>query len=372
MKKPIHVQHVLLSLQPGGLENGVVNIVNHLSPERFRSSICCLKTAGEFAARISDRTTIDEMGWRGGNDPMLLLRLIRLFRRTRPDIVHTRNVESFFYGFVAAKLAGVSCIVHSEHGRNFDDRAMRFHVQRWFSGLSQGVFTVSAQLKQELVAHVGMPADSVAVLYNGVDLDRFGTGDRARMRAALGLAEDVLVIGSVGRLVPVKNYPLLLQAVAALDRRDVVLVLVGDGPERIALEALAASLSISQQVRFLGHRNDVTDLLSTMDIFVLPSLNEGMSNTLLEAMAAGIPSIASYVGGNPELISHERDGFLFSSGDVLALTRYLQILCSDGERRAAFGAAGRARMVREFSFPAMVARYEKFYLDSLARRATAA
>jgi sugar transferase (PEP-CTERM/EpsH1 system associated) len=367
MQKKIHIQHVLLSLQPGGLENGVVNVVNRLSAERFESSICCLKHAGEFSARINQGIPIHEMGWRSGNDPWLPIRLARLFRRTHPDIVHTRNAESFYYGFLGAKLAGIKCIVHSEHGRTFNDRPFRFRVQRWFSAYTQDVFAVSKQLRQDLAKHVGIPESRMQVLYNGVDLDRFGKGDRKTARQEMGVQETDLVVGSVGRLVTVKNYPLLLKSVAALGRTDVIAVLVGEGPARAELEALARSLGIEKSVRFLGHRDDVTRLLAGMDVFVLPSFSEGMSNTLLEAMASGAACVASNVGGNPELINHGIDGYLFESGDQQALMEYLRRLCDDADLRKAFGEAARARVVSEFSIQAMIARYENLYQETVSR-----
>lgn len=366
--QPLHIQHVVLSLQPGGLENGVVNVVNRLAPERFRSSVACLRHGGEFVARLQANTPVHELGWQGGNDWRLALRLARLFRTTRPDIVHTRNVEAFYYGFAAAKLAGIDCLIHSEHGRNFDDRPLRFHVQRWMTRHTDAVFTVSRQLKDDLVHHTGIPAQRVQVLANGVDLARFGVADREQVRAALGLRPTETVIGSVGRLVPVKNYPLLLQAFAALQNSDAVLVLVGAGPERASLEQQAQALGIAPRVRFLGHRDDVTQLMAAFDVFVLPSLNEGMSNTLLEAMASGVACVASNVGGNPDLIVHGEDGCLFESEDLATLTALLGALCRDAGRRAALGAAARRRIEREFSIDAMIARYERLYLSTSSRQ----
>ena len=367
MVDKIHIQHVLLSLQPGGLENGVVNVVNQLAADRFRSSVCCLKQSGEFAARMHPDVPVYEMNWQSGNDLLLPFRLARLFRRTRPDIVHTRNAESFYYGFLAAKLAGIRCIVHSEHGRTFQDRPLRFRIQRWFSTYTQGLFAVSHQLKSDLVRFIGIPEQRITVLYNGVDLERFKAGMRTSADDVLAFEEKKLIIGSVGRLVPVKDFALLLQAVALLSRQDLIVVLVGDGPERAALEALSASLGIERQVRFTGHSDDVRSLLTRFDIFVLPSLSEGMSNTLLEAMASGVACVASNVGGNPELVTHGESGFLFPCGDVASLTSYLKQLCDDAALRSRFGNAGRTRAHKDFSGGAMIARYEKFYLDAVTR-----
>ncbi|HJW56712.1 MAG TPA: glycosyltransferase [Burkholderiaceae bacterium] len=365
MDNKIRIQHVVLSLQPGGLENGVVNIVNHLSPDRFQSHICCLKRSGEFGARLNAGIPVHEMGWRGGNSLSLPLRLARLFRKTRPDIVHTRNVEAFFYGFLGAKLAGVNCVIHSEHGRTFDDRPIRFHVQRWFSARTQAVCAVSRQLKRDLAFHTGIPENSIQVLHNGVDLARFNSGNRNRARQSLGLRDGDLVIGSVGRLVAVKNYALLLNAIAALGRRDIVVVLVGDGPERPALEQLSRALDIESMVRFLGHRDDVMTLLPAMDVFVLPSISEGHSNTLLEAMASGIASVVSDVGGNPDIVSHAKEGLVFGCGDQDALVACLGRLCGDAQLRRSMGAAARERVMHEFSIDAMIRRYEGLYVQAL-------
>lgn len=359
----IHIHHVVLSLQPGGLENGVVNVVNGLDPASFRSSVCCLKEGGAFAARLADQDVpVEVMGWRGGNDPKLPFKLARVFRKSRPDIVHTRNAEAFFYGFLAAKLAGVKHIVHSEHGRTFDDNPLRFTVQKLFSRYIDTTVSVSAQLKADLTRHIGIGAEHIQVLYNGVDFSHFApSATREATRREFGFSADDLIVGSVGRLVSVKNYPLLLRAVrsAGIDRLKVLLV--GDGPERGHLESLARELGLGEQVRFAGHRNDVSSLLGTMDMFVLPSISEGMSNTLLEAMAVGIACIASDVGGNREIIGHGLGGLLFESGDEATLTEHLRRLAADCDERLAIADAGRNRVLGAFSMDAMIARYESMY-----------
>lgn len=362
MKSIIHVQHVLLSLQPGGLENGVVNLINRLDENGFRSSVCCLKRAGEFSARLPpDKVTIREMGWRGGNNIWLPLRLARHFRKTGTDIVHTRNAEAFYYGFLGAKLAGVPAVVHSEHGRTFTDRRLRFLVQRAFSRYTDAIFAVSEQLRKDLVAHVGIPHDRIQVLHNGVDLHRFGATQRDQVRHDLGIDADIILIGSVGRLVSVKNYPLLLRAIHRLDNPRLMLMLVGDGPERAALETLAENLKINEKVRFLGHRDDIPQLLGAMDVFVLPSINEGLSNTMLEAMASQVVTVASNVGGAAEIIQNNVNGMLFESENLDELCGKISKLLDDRALRDRLAAEGRSSVLRDFDIDGMVSRYEALY-----------
>jgi sugar transferase (PEP-CTERM/EpsH1 system associated) len=356
MNRPLHIAHVLLSLQPGGLENGVVNVVNGLDPAQFRSSLCCLQQAGEFATRIRDRSVrIEAMGLKPGNDLRLPFRLARLFRQWKVDIVHTRNAEAFFYGVLGARLAGVPAVIHSEHGRTFPESPRRALLQRLLWGRADFKFAVSNQLRKDMIREIRVSPAHFEVLYNGVDIERFKADRTTPQR-------NEIVIGSVGRLVQVKNYPLLLKAMARLPAGTRArLVLVGEGPERGTLERTIAELGLGDRAQLLGHREDVSDLLRGMDIFVLPSFSEGMSNTLLEAMAAGVASLASNVGGNGEIIEDELSGLLFPSGDIDRAAEQLTRLVADAELRVRLAHAGAARVRKEFSIEAMLRRYTLLY-----------
>jgi len=362
MGQPLRIAHVVLSLQPGGLENGVVNVINGLDPGRFHSSVVCLKVAGEFAARIKNPSTpVHVMGLKPGHDWGLPWRLAQLLRREQIDLVHTRNAEAFFYGSVAARLGGVRCLLHSEHGRTFDDHPRRFWAQRLLSKLADGIFTVSDQLRQDLCRHVGLRPEQVQVVPNGVDLSRFVGADRPRARQALGIAADSIVLGSVGRLVAVKNYGLLLRAMQDPALAQAHLVLVGDGPERGSLQNLADTPSLAGRVHLLGHRDDIPELLPAFDIFVLPSISEGMSNTLLEAMACGVAPVASRVGGSGEIVADGTCGLLFDSNDEEGLRHALRRLVSDDSERVRIGAAARQRVLTTFDMRSMILAYEALY-----------
>jgi sugar transferase (PEP-CTERM/EpsH1 system associated) len=352
----LKICHVVLSLRPGGLENGVVNVINGLDPGEFESSVCCLKDKGEFAARIRDPAVrVVEMGWKTGNDPWLPVRLAALFRRLGADIVHTRNAEAFFYGMVGAKLARVPHIIHSEHGRTFPEKPLRAQVQRRLLSFVDHVFAVSGRLRDDLVREIGVNRERLGIIYNGVDLQRFSA-------EGPGSSAEEVLIGSVGRLAAVKNYPLLLRALAALsDAPPWRLVLVGDGPERAPLESLAVELGIRERVEFLGHRDDVPPLLQSMAVFVLPSVSEGLSNTLLEAMAAGAAIVASDVGGNKEIVGHDVSGLLFDSDDLNGLTEALRRLITDASLRKRLSHAAALRVREQFSIEVMLQRYQEMY-----------
>ncbi len=362
MADPVRIQHVVLSLRPGGLENGVVNLVNALDTGRFESSVCCLDAGGAFAERLSPGIPVRVMGRGAGVDPGLLWRLARLFRSTRTELVHTRNSEALLYGALAARLAGVPAVVHSKHGWGVPARPRRRWAQRLLTRFVDAHLAVSEDLRRQLADEVGMPREAVRLVYNGVDCDRFRLGQRAAARERLGVAPGTIVIGAVGRLVPVKSYDTLLRAARKLAAATEVW-LVGDGPQRAELENLARDLLPARPVRFLGHRDDLPEVVPAFDVFVLPSLTEGVSNTLLEAMACGLPPVVSRVGGNPEVVQDGITGLLFPPGDEQELARLVRGLCENADARTALGMRAAEHVRRHFSLESMVTQYDRVYTE---------
>lgn len=364
----IKIFHVFYSFNMGGLENGVVNLVNRLNADRFEHEICCLGTAGIAAKRLEQNWPLFEMHKQEGNDWRMILRLIRLIRAQQPNIVHTRNWGSIDAIF-AAKAAGVSRIIHGEHGWNIDDprgqNPMRKRLRCLFSPLVNHFVAVSADIQNWLIRDVGINEKKVSVILNGVDTHKFHPGEHARLRQTLGISISDCVIGCVSRFDPVKNHPLLLKAFARLNhRRPLHLILLGDGPERSSLMTLRDSLPCRDRIHFLGHRDDVAEVLRMMDVFVLPSKSEGVCNALLEAMATGLPTIATAVGGNMELIQDNLTGFLVPSDNeekmLKALNRLLKDASGIGKQ---IGINARKRVETEFSIQRMVSAYESLYLS---------
>ena len=366
----IRVMHVVYRLQAGGMEFGVVKLVNGLRGSRIDSSICSTTPAGEVKALVHPDARIFELRRREGNDPRLVWELYRLFRRERPHIVHTHAWGTLIEGLVAARLAGIRVVVHGEHG-TLQLRPHQVRVQRWAFGRVNQVISVSRKLSDRIAATTGFPAARIRTIQNGVDLSRFQAMDRSAARQAIGLEPGAFVIGTAGRLVPVKDHANLIEALSWLRQQGLafVAVIAGDGPLRSDLVALTAARSLDDRVRFLGHRPDIGNVYAALDVFVLPSRSEGMSNTILEAMASGTPIVATRVGGTPELVEDHRTGRLVPAEDPAALAGALMTLATDCGLRLRMGDAGRAKAEADFSLARMLRDYEGMYAELARARA---
>jgi sugar transferase (PEP-CTERM/EpsH1 system associated) len=366
----IHAVHVLDSLAVGGMENGVVNVIN-ATRDQVRHTVVTMTGRGPLSERLPASVPVHCIGKRAGIDLGAVLRLGRLVRGLRPDVVHSRNWGAFD-AVVAARLAGVRTVVHGEHGREAaDPRGLdprRNRLRRLLAPLVSRFVTVSLDLRRWLVTTVGIPAHKVVTIHNGVDTARFSPADSSEAREALGLPIGATVIGTIGRLDPVKDQAGLIEAFSGLAESGStpILAIVGEGPSRPSLEEQIRRRGLSQRVRLFGERRDVATVLRAFDIFVLPSRAEGMSNTILEAMATGLPVVATDVGGNPELVEPETTGQLVPPGDPHALEAGLRAYVADSYLRRSQGKAGRERVLQQFSLDRMAQAHAGLY-SSLCR-----
>jgi sugar transferase (PEP-CTERM/EpsH1 system associated) len=363
--------HLVFTFGPGGMEHGVVKIVNGVDPARVASAICSTTPADAgMRALVAPRVRIVELNRRRhGNDPRIVAAIYRALRRERPDILHTHSWGTLLEGIVAGRMAGVPAIVHGEHG-TLQLQPRQIKAQRWAWQHADELLSVSSRLAERMSRDVGIPLDRVRVIRNGVDLSRFAAARADSGRRALGLRDDGrIVLGAVGRLVDVKNHALFIDAVHTLISRGcpVVGVIAGEGPLRNDLENQIAKLGLGDAVRLAGHRPHIESTLAAFDIFVHPSRSEGMSNTILEAMASGLPVVATRVGGADELVVDGETGTLVREGDGGELCDALERLVRDTPRRRAMGAAARQRAQAEFSLETMIKGYQSFYCDTYAR-----
>jgi sugar transferase (PEP-CTERM/EpsH1 system associated) len=371
------VCHVIDRLDYGGLENGVINLINWMPANRYDHAVLCLRGATRFGERIH-RTGVQllQADKQPGKDLKCYARVHALLRALKPAIVHTRNVGTIDM-IPSAWLAGVRRFVHSEHGLDMHEVAgdhARYNQLRRVSRLWVDHYvSVSADLAHWLTEALGVPRHKLSVVYNGVDTERFRPTASKRAALPAGFAPaDAFVIGTAGRIVPVKD-PLALVAsfielvqATPLLRARARLVMAGDGELRPAVEAALQQAGVRDLAWLPGFRDDMPDLYRCFDVFALPSKREGISNTALEAMACGVPVIATSVGGSPEIVADGATGRLVAAGDRAALTAALDAYAADPGLVMRHGAAARRRAADVFSPSAMVRGYSAVY-DALTR-----
>ncbi len=372
------VVHVIHALGTGGLENGLVNIINRTPKGTYRHAIVCLTQAHDFKNRLNSKEIpIVELHKKPGNDISVYLRMWSALRRLKASIVHTRNLTALEMQLVASLFPGVRR-VHGEHGRDIYDlygSNKKYNLLRKaIRPLVHHYITVSQDLKHWLEKTVSVNPKRISQIYNGVERSLFFPGPK-RNSGVLPrgfLPEDGILFGAVGRLAEVKGHSILVDAFGLLlekhpeTRSSVRLLIVGDGPVSAAIHESVESKNIGDCVWLPGDRSDVPELLRAMDVFVLPSLGEGVSNTLLEAMASGLPVVATRVGGNPELID-KLNGLLVEPGDAAKLMQGMETLLLDSDLRKQMGKASLEKIDEFFQWDKTVAEYLQVY-DAVLNR----
>ncbi len=329
-------------------------------------AVICLDDAGVWAADVAAfGIRVVPLHRRPGFSPLLGLHIARVARECGASILHCHHYSPFVYGRLAAAVAPRLRLVFTEHGRLSDaaPSMKRRLVNPWLARFRGSIHAVSFDLKQHMIDS-GFPPDRIQVIHNGIDAGAAISDEQiAAARAALGATEGILALGTVARLDAVKDLETMLRAVAILHGRwpTMRLWVIGDGQERNRLETVAAQLGIAGVVRFAGHRDDVRHLLPGLDVYVNSSISEGISLTLLEAMAAERPVVATRVGGTPEVVEHEVTGLLAPSRQPEVLADAIDRLLSSGDFRRSLGTASRRRVERHFSLDRMVADYINVY-----------
>jgi sugar transferase (PEP-CTERM/EpsH1 system associated) len=375
------VAHVIYRLDVGGLENGLVNLINRIPADRFRHAIICLTDFTAFRQRLQrGDVSVFALNKPPGNSPVTLFKLWRLLKQLRPDIIHTRNLAAL-EGTLAAALAGVPIRIHGEHGRDIDDldgRSTRRQImRRLFKPFVNHYIAVSRDLESYLRQKIGVPHSRIAQIYNGVDSELFHpAGERREEVPCAGFAgTGDFVIGTVGRMQDVKDqltlaraFVRLIQAIPGAAQR-LRLVMIGDGPLREKVRVLLANAGLERNAWLPGERNDVPRIMRSFDLFVLPSLAEGISNTILEAMASGLPVLATAVGGNSELIQAGVTGTLVPRDDPESMAHAMRAYAESVALCRSQGSDARRTVERRFGMETMVNAYMAVYDNMLASTA---
>lgn len=366
---PIVVGHTIYAFKEGGMEQGLLNLINHGASDRFYHIIICLTEAGAFAGRLrSSACEVIELRKRAGNDFRLPRRIAEVARQHRLHILHARGWPTLVESAIGAKLAGVRATIYGFHGKTMEDLGgvsyKRRLVQRIMVRCYRQIVTLNSRMRAELAAECKLPEDRIQIIANGVDVNVFcPRKDREALRGAWGLPANRLVIGSVARLDPVKNHEVILRALSRLRTYPCkpFFLLVGEGSHRSVLESEIARLQLGGDVSLVGYSDHISKFLNCMDIYVQSSLYEGFSNTILEAMACGLPVLATDVGGTKDLLPENHWEYLFQPEDDETLAALLLRLQQDSDLRDALAMQARRHAVGNFSVQTMVAQYENMY-----------
>jgi sugar transferase (PEP-CTERM/EpsH1 system associated) len=375
---PPLIVHVIYRLGIGGLENGLVNLINQLSPDAYRHAIICLKDSTDFKNRLA-RNDVDvyHLNKKEGQDWGSFLRFYSLLKEIKPAIVHTRNLATIEYQ-VPAWLAGVRHRVHGEHGWDVfdpDGSNIKYQwVRRLLKPLIQRFIPLSKHLEGYLTEKIQVPTGKIARICNGVDTGVFYplTGNKTPLEdCPFSFSSDEIVVGTVGRMHGVKDQLTLVKAFIWICQNNpklkgrLKLLIAGDGPLKAQALKLLEENKLNSHAWLPGDRNDIAEIMRRLDIFILPSQAEGISNTILEAMATGLPVIATNVGGNPELVIDGETGSLVAAGEAVPMANKLLEYINKPDMRRRHGQNGYQQVLTHFSLISMVGRYKSVY-DSLS------
>ena len=361
----MRIEMVVPSLIRAGMENVTARLSVRLRERGHSVGLTCILGEGAVAEELREQHfRVSFIPTEGRRTLVWPGPLIQHLREQAPDVVHVHS-GAWMKGVRAAFKAGVRSILFTEHGLLDVEPVYSGLLKRASARWTHRVVAVSEALRRELVGTFGLPPEKVVVLENGVDTSHFAPGPpTGAVRNPLGLW-DAPIVGHVARLAPVKNQPLLVDAFALVRSRipDAHLVLVGDGEMRSAIDARVQAHGLGDCVHLIGERSDTADVLRDFDLFVLPSKAEGTSMSLLEAMASGVPILATAVGGGPALLANGRAGVLVPANDARALADAMATLLGDAPLRRRLAIAARERVEAHYAEDAVVTRYERLYRD---------
>ena len=368
MSKQIHVLHVTYDMNIGGTEQVIRNLIEGTTKEHYRCSVLCLDgQIGPWGKALEEKgITHYCLSRRPGLDIEVIRQFRKLIKSENVDILHCHQYTPFTYGWFAKAFTGKP-IIFTEHGRFYPDfgTVKRKLINPFLQRFTAAITSISKATKQALVTYENLSPHRIEVIYNGI-MDEFQPPD-VELRQSLAIDEKAVVFGTISRLDPIKNQTMMIRAFCQLWKEDKSnrLLIVGDGPLRQELEALVKALQLEDAVIFTGFQPNPKRYLSIIDVFLLPSLSEGTSMTLLEAMSYGKPTIATAVGGTPEIIEDNKTGVLIANKDEPSLVNAMKRLSVNESDRTELGKAAREVYLQRFTVSAMVQQYESVYRQCL-------
>jgi glycosyltransferase involved in cell wall biosynthesis len=366
----IKILHVVFSLEPGGMENGLVNVASGLNRDEFEVHVCCLERGGDFIQRLPEPANVSILKKRPGFSFQTIGALAKVIGRVQPDLIHSHNLGPLIYTGLATGFGFWRPILHGEHGLPEDQRKPQAVRQRKrFYRYCRRVHTVSHGLRERLI-ELGMPSAKISVILNGVNTQRFIPADSQKAREEIGLPLEGPVLGIVGRFDLLKRHSELIEAFAQLASQfpAAQLLIVGDGGsewERVNKEV--RSSAVKNRIHLVGFKSEPRPYYQAMDLLVVPSLVEGLSNVVLEAMACGVPVLAHQACGNAEMIRNGADGIIADLESVENLQRKIAQALENRTHLLEMGMAARQSVLERFSIQRMVQNYESVYREMAGR-----
>ncbi len=371
---PVKVVYFITELNIGGAEKVLVHLMSRLDRVRFDPLVVCLYGGDSPIAQeiLAQNVPVVDLGMKTKWNLTAIWRFYRLLRYEKPVILHTSLFHANVIGRLMGRLTGVPIIITCRQNISIGS-SWREHVNRLTASLDDRVIAVCELAREAEIEQTGVAPEKVLTIYNAIDTTAFSTskGQKTGIRRELGISENTLLLGFVGRLHPQKGLQYLLEAAARLRMQSPVdfhLLLVGEGKLRSDLETHAAALGIADITIFTGARTDIPDVLAELDIFVFPSLWEGLSLALLEAMAAGLPVVTTHVGGNPEIVVEGKTGFMVAPANSAALVEKLLCLLDSRALCVQMGLAGFEYIQQKFTIEQMVERYQNLYTQSIQQK----
>lgn len=363
---PIKILHIVLSLNPGGMENGLVNVANKLHRNGFEISVCCLERKGDFAERLADKSKVFVLNKPQGVSFKTAVRLARLIRKLKPHIVHTHNFGPLIYACMAKFLSPGFILFHGEHGMIKKEDSGRFKIllRRFCYKHCDLAHTVSDGLRNYFVQK-GFPAEKIISIKNGVDTARFTPGDKLEARREIGnLESDAIVLGIVGRFDSGKRHLDLIEAFTQLapEHPELFLLMVGDGGtdcQRVTESVLKNPYK--ERIIMAGYQKNIVPYYRAMDLLVIPSLKEGFPNVLLESMACGVPALAHPTPGTVETIDSGIDGIVTNLEKIEYIRSAIKLAIKDVKKLQTMGEKARGKIVKNFSLDSMAQGYANVY-----------
>lgn len=334
----------------------------------YRFVVACLDEIGQLGEQlIQDGVSVTCLARRPGFDWRCVRQLRQLWRNENVSLVHAHQYTPFAYALATRVFGRRPPVLFTEHGRFFPDRPSqkRMWFNRLLTGAQDRFVAVGAGVRDALIQNEGLPGQRITIIHNGIDLPE--STERASVRAALGVEDNDFVVMQVARLDPIKDHQTAIRAIVAACRQNpkIRLFIVGDGPERQNIHRALTAHQVNGHVQMLGLRNDVPRLLAAADAFILTSVSEGIPVTVIEAMAAGVPVVATKVGGLPELVTHSISGYLTPPGDASQLAEAVLELAADPTKRAQFANRAKSDARTKFSQAKMMGSYASTYEDML-------